>query len=332
MNTNNDSGSYGRRSVVKGLLGGIGLGAMPRIARAQEVNTLRVTMQPGMGSLPFKIALEKGLFEQQGIKLQVTHGNDQTAYIQALDKQFDVIMLVMTTAVQAAAAGADIKVFGGMEALHETSSTLLVISNKPHIQSMSDLAREGGTVALPRVTDLIKWLIEYDVRKKGLSVDKVNYVSVPFAEMGDQLRAGRVTATLSAAGFFEPLLAEGFKVIARYPQEALLASGAKLPLSFAHCASSTSFANKNPEVLAKFQEAIGQGSRWIASNNDEARYIFADWLGANRDTVKSNTIPFYKVNVVEADVAAWLPLLAEGGLLRRKFEPSLLIPAVFGGK
>ncbi|HKS19101.1 MAG TPA: ABC transporter substrate-binding protein [Bradyrhizobium sp.] len=332
MSANNNSGSYGRRSVVTGLLGGIVLGAAPRIARAQEANTLRVTIQPGMGSLPFKVAQDQGLFEREGIKLQVTQGNDQTAYIQALDKQFDVVMLVMTTTVQAAAAGADIKVFGGMEALHETIPTLLIVSNKPQIQSMSDLAREGGTVALPRVTDLIKWLIEYDVRKKGLSVEKLNYVGVPFAEMGDQLRAGRVAAVLGAAGFFEPLLAEGFKAIARYPQEALLASGAKLPLSFAHFASSASFANKNPQVLAKFQGAIDQASKWIAANNDEARKIFADWLGANPNTVKNNTIPFYKVNVTEADVAAWLPLLSEGGLLKRKFEPNSLIPAVFGGK
>jgi NitT/TauT family transport system substrate-binding protein len=241
-------------------------------------------------------------------------------------------MLVMTTAIQAAAAGAGIKIFAGMEAIADNVLSNLIITNRPHIQSISDLAREGGTLAVVRLSALVKWMIEYDLRKKGESVDKLTYIQVPFTEMGDQLRAGRVDAVLSAAGYFEPLLAEGYKVIFKYPQEALVSSGAKLPLSFALFSSSATFANNNQNVIESFQEAIDQAAKWIEANNDEARNIYADWIGANHDAVKNATVSFYKADVTASDVAGWLPVLTEGKLLKRGIDPDLLIPAAFGGK
>lgn len=301
-------------------------------SHAADETTLRVTVTPGMGSLPFQVASKKGFFAKRGIKVEVTAGVDFTAYIQALDKQFDVVMLTTATTIQAVSAGADLKAYAGMEALAKGVYAAPMVTNKPGIESLEDLAKKGGTLAVPRANDLTRWLMEYYLRQKGQSVASLNLIAIPFVDMADQLRAGRVVAAVSAPGYYEPLLNEGYRVIYEYPKTTLVSAGAELPLVWAHFASTTKFVDRNPEVVTKFQQAIEEAAAWINENKEGALVVYADWLGKDYKSVKDSTVPAWKTRFTKTDVEAWLPILKAGDMLVRPVDSSSFVPALFAGK
>lgn len=293
--------------------------------------TMRVTVTPGVGSLPLRVAEEKGLFAKRGISLEVTEGFDYTSYVTALGSQFDAVMLISSEMISKKAAGVDFKAYAGMQAITEDSTTNPMITNVPGIENLVDLAKKGGTLGVIRVADETKAALAYALKGTGSDAANLKLVAVPFPNMADQLKAGRIDAAIVADGFYEPLLKEGYRVIWEMPKTAVAKAGANFPLSWAQFVSTSGYVEKNPKTVDDFQAAIKEAATWIQANKDEALHIYADWVGAKFELVQNATIPPYKAEFTASDVEPWLPILEEGGLMKKPIDPKSLLIKASGG-
>lgn len=293
--------------------------------------TVRVTVTPGVGSLPLRIAEEKGFFADRGITLEVTEGFDYTSYVTALGSQFDAVMLISSDMISKKAAGVDFKAYAGMQAITEESTTNPMITNAAGVESLADLANKGGTLGVIRVADETKAALAYSLKGTGADAANLKLVAVPFPNMADQLKAGRIDAAIVADGFYEPLLKEGYRVIWQMPKTAVAKAGAKFPLSWAQFVSTSSYVEKNPKTVDDFQAAIKEAATWIHANKEDALHIYADWIGAKYEVVANSTIPPYKAEFTASDVVPWLPILEEGGLMKKPIDPKSLLIKASGG-
>lgn len=289
------------------------------------LTVVRATVAPGVGSLPYRIAIDKGFFKKQGIEVETTEGYEPSAYISALDRQFDVTMMVTPDVVQAASAGRKIKAFAGMEAISPEKLTDPVVTMDPDIQSVEDLL--GKKLAVLELGGTTQAMFNYVLEDKGLDSSEIDYVVVPFQNQEDQLRAGRVDAIFGAVGFFESTLANGGHVAAKMPDEALALAGAQFPVAYPMFISSEKYAEENPEVLSRFRAAIEEAVEWINAHQAEALDEFAAWVGRDPETVKDIEIPpaFWKTDIGAGDFAPWLPVLESYDLLKEPVDPDDLV-------
>ena len=51
-----------------------------------QTKTLRVAVVPGLGSLPLRVADEKGFFKKQGLELKLTEGADIPTWVAGLGR------------------------------------------------------------------------------------------------------------------------------------------------------------------------------------------------------------------------------------------------------
>ena len=94
--TRESGSSFGECACVRGACGR-GCGTDTASPTGYQLTTLRVAMFPGGASLPVHAAVEKGIFEQNGLRVELTEGPDLPVFMAALAKgQYDIVMSVPT--------------------------------------------------------------------------------------------------------------------------------------------------------------------------------------------------------------------------------------------
>lgn len=288
--------------------------------------TVRATVTPGVGSLPFEVAIKEGFFKKNGLAIKVTEGADFTSYLGSLDRQFDVVMLTAGTAVGAAGAGLPLKAFAGMESLTDKVPVSPYVTKDPDIKSIEDLARKGGTVAsVSGLTATGKANLSYMLQGTGLNLDKLKFVTMPFSDMAAQLTSGRINVAGSAAGYYEPLLKQGYHIFYQSQTDPEVKAGGKLPLAEALFVSSTSFAEKHLDIVQKFQDSISEAEQWIDANKDAAVKILAPYTGVTQAFAEQTTMPVWKLDVEASDFTPLVKIYKSGGIITKPFDPQSLI-------
>lgn len=294
-----------------------------------EMTTVRVAMISGVGSLPYHVAEERGFFEERNIKTETTPGLATNQQMQGLGSQFDVVQSPVPLWVGTKSAGLDVQIFSGLEGLTEDILTNPLITNDPELETLEDFVSTDKSIAVhpgPYTPALLDYVLKQI--DPNLSADDLNLVQIPFPDQMEQLRAERVDALIGAVGFFEPLLDEGYRVIARFPQDSVVAAGGNLPILFNTYGTTTTYAEENPEVLRAYRDALQAAADWIYANEDEALSMFAEWVGRDPETLGSVTIPFYTTDVNVQDIAPWVEIWDSYGLLEEPVEPETLVADV----
>lgn len=287
--------------------------------------TMRVTVVPGIGSLPFRVAQQNGYFKRSGLNVKATEGFDIPSYIGALDRQFDAVMVTPTYTISAAAAGRPLTAYAGMESITKGVLTNPMITKDPSLRSLEDVAKRGATVGLLAASDVRKAELAFMLQATGAPAKDIKLVAVPFPDQISQLKAGRVDAAIMAVGFFEPLLKEGYRVIYESPTDLLVKAGSKLPNAYAHFVSSDNFVKKNMKSAKAFQTSIEEGIKWIEANPDEARKMFATWVGRDPATVGDIKFSDWKPKVEASDFVGFIKYMDAGNLLDKPVDADSLI-------
>ena len=82
----------------------------------QQLTPLRVAMFPAGSSLPAHAALAKGIFERNGLRVELTEGMDLPVFMAALAKgQYDIVMSVPTLVLIGAEKGVDLQIISSLQ-------------------------------------------------------------------------------------------------------------------------------------------------------------------------------------------------------------------------
>jgi NitT/TauT family transport system substrate-binding protein len=266
-------------SALTGLFGGILAGPVSATSPpsdtspSTELTTVRVAFTPGFGTLPVRIAQERGYFEANGLDVEFTEGLDLPAWTSALGRQFDIVMTTGSILMQAASQGVPLTMVSNVQIVDEEHPNSVLVSGDPEIESAADLG--GKTVGVPTLTGASAETTRYLLLEAGVDVDDVNFVVVPFDVQGDQLEAERIDAAVSAIPFYTGLEARGFTLLEDTMLEAvkLATDGAQERAMVAGFMTTPSYAQENPEVIAAWRQSLQQGIDFMASNEAESREI-----------------------------------------------------------
>lgn len=277
------------------------------------LQTVRVGYIPAFGTLPIRVAVERGFFERNGIELDITEGPDPAPWTAALGKQFDLALSSPTPFLSAAVAGLPVQVVSGMQVVDAEHPNNVLISRDP-IASVSEL--KGQTVGVIGLAGASYESVRYLLIKAGVDLADVRFVASPLPTQADQVKAGRLGAAVSASPFFTGVEEDGLTINEDVTVESMKqATGADSTMA-AFMIASRQFLQDNPEAARGWRSAIEEAIAFIEENPDESRQILRTWLRLPDGVAENAPLPSYSVNESLEDLEGWSTIVRTTGLLR----------------
>ncbi|GHV29942.1 ABC transporter substrate-binding protein [Spirochaetia bacterium] len=264
-------------------------------------------VEGGLCEAPFYIAIEKGFYDEEGLKYNRYRMEPGTAMNLLTTGQIDVTNNLLATLIQPIANGLDVKI---PIALHTGCVKLLVAPNSP-IQGPKDFkARRAdgkkwviGVASLNASTKVIpsRVFASNGIIPDGENAD-VEWVIYPNAELPLALDRGLV----DAIGLGDPN-ASIIEVDGKARVVINNATDDILKNEFCCVAPVRSKAvEEHPETIAKFLRALQKAAKWVQENPDEtARIITEKKYIAGEVEVNARVLKTYsyKASVSQAQVA-----------------------------
>jgi ABC-type nitrate/sulfonate/bicarbonate transport system substrate-binding protein len=275
-------------------------------AHSQNKIPLRVAYTGVITWLPAMIAKEDGLFDKNGLDVTMTRFTQIANLPPTLGKQFDLAPTTAPDMLNAVASGINLAAVVGntYESSDKKSYEVLVQDSSP-IKSPKDLA--GKRIAGPGVGSVMHVALIDWVKKDGGDPNGIVGVEVPFPNMADQLKAGRVDAVEQLQPFVGAMRAAGFRSIG----DPLLKISD--PVLFTFWIADADWARKNKDVLKRFRTSLEGGLAVINSDPAKARAVLIKYTGLPEQVVAKIPFPGYDFKVMPQQLDVWQKLMVGQG-------------------
>jgi NitT/TauT family transport system substrate-binding protein len=160
------------------------------------------------------------------------------------------------------------------------------------------------------------------VAKTGGDPDKVTFLEVPFPQMIDAVRGGRVDAAFA----IEPFLSAGVKAgavhIVAWPYNATMKH-----IPIAQFVTTKKYIAAHPDIVVKFVRAFNKGVDWVNANttSPDGIALFASYTRMKPAQIKSITVPPFTKTVDAAGVDGVVALMRANKLVDGKVDAKALI-------
>jgi NitT/TauT family transport system substrate-binding protein len=167
-----------------------------------EPKTIRFGFVPNVINAPVYVAVEKGYFAEEGIKVEflpVDGGSD--AVVQVAAGNFDVVAGgISANMLNAVARGIAFEIAASLHTERPPLASPFVVSKKRYesgeLTKISDL--KGKKVATNNRGTATEWWLSEALRQGGVDITEVEVIGMPFPRSRQRWRAGRSTAPSSA--------------------------------------------------------------------------------------------------------------------------------------
>ena len=167
----------------------------------------------------------------------------------------------------------------------------------------------GKTVAAPSIGAVSNVGFLYWLKKNGIDPKSVRVVEVPYPNMGDQLKSGRVDAIQSIQPFLGKQLAEGNVSLGSH----LLV--VQDPALFVFWAADAHWAAANQPALVKWDQAIEEARRVTVADGPAVRAVLAKYTGLPPAIAEKIPLPSYRFALDTKDLVVWADVLRDLGQL-----------------
>ncbi|MGW4907153.1 ABC transporter substrate-binding protein [Streptomyces sp. NPDC004270] len=284
--------------------------------------TVKVGIIPIVDVAPLYLGQKEGFYSKRGLKLSMTLAQGGAAIVPGVTSgQFQFGFSNMTSLmiaqsnsvpVQAiangvASTGVAGKDFGG-----------LVVKKGSSITSAKQL--EGKKVAVNTLKNINETAVRESVRKAGGDPGKVSFVELAFDQMPAALDKGQIDAAMAVEPALATMKLQGATEIA-----SPLVDVAK-NLTVAMYFTSTSYAQKNPDVVKKFQEATAESLAYADAHPDEVRQIVTTYTKTPADVLAAVTLPKWPADPNRASIDTLEKLSEQDGLFKTAPDLDKLLP------
>ncbi|MHC6202812.1 ABC transporter substrate-binding protein [Breznakiellaceae bacterium SP9] len=234
------------------------------------VLSIGLLVEGGLCEAPFYIAVEKGFYDEEGLKYKEFKMDPGTAMNHLTTGNIDVTNNLLATLIQPIANGLDVKI---PLALHTGCVKVLVKPDSP-IKSAIDLkGKKIGVASMNASTRVIpsRVLAALGLKIEGPNAD-VEWLIYPSAELPLALERGLVDAIGSNDPAASIIEAEG-------KARVVINNAADGNLKDEFCCVTpvrSKTLAEHPEEVAKFLRAIQKASKWVQENPDEAARIITE--------------------------------------------------------
>jgi NitT/TauT family transport system substrate-binding protein len=278
---------------------------------SSEVTTITVGTLPIANAAPMYLGMEKGFFEDEGLRIKPQVGEGGAALIPSLvsgDAQFAFVGVI--PAITAVAQDVPIKVVTSSDDAAATEAkdwqTLVVPEGSP-IQGVDDLP--GKTIAVNALRGLAEVVISRSLEKQGVDYEAVKLLEVPFPEMPAALEQGRVDAALLTEPFLSAVLAEGGTQIDAPSVETVpnFPNGVYV--------SSEQYIAENGDVVDRFASAMNRSLEYADANPEEVRRIVPTYTETPEEAAQQMRLPVFDAELDQEGIELEAELTAKYGIV-----------------
>ena len=301
-------------NVVKSFGSTLVAAAMLLSSGLASAQTIRVNYIPITDVTPLFVAIDRGLFKEEGINIVPTPSTGGAAGIPGLIAgAFDLMYGNVVSTVMAQQQGFKLEVVAAGTKLYPTPNETagMVVRAADGIKTGKEL--EGKTVAVNTRNNIIWLFARAWIAKTGGDPAKVNFKEVPFPQMPDALRGGQVDAAFMVNPFFATAVADKdmFSFVASPYREV------QPGVEVGHYITTQDYYDKHRELLAKYHRAFEKGVAWYNENlgSPEVVRVISDFTKMQPELVAKLHLQKLPEFVDPETVAVTVKLMKDNGLI-----------------
>ncbi|MEU6257142.1 ABC transporter substrate-binding protein [Streptomyces sp. NPDC047043] len=284
--------------------------------------TVKVGLIPIVDVAPLFLGQKKGFYKKQGLKLSVSFAAGGAAIVPAVasgQNQFGFSNVFSLMVAQS--NGVALKAISNGNASTGVAgkdfAATLVKKDSP-IKTAKDL--EGKKVAVNTLKNIAELSVRESVKKAGGDPDKLKLVEMPFDQMPAALDKGQVDAALAVEPALTTIKQQGGREIAASFVD--VAPDMTVGMYF----TSQQYAQKNPAVVKKFQQATAESLAYANAHPDEAREIVATYTKVPASLLAEITLPKWPAEANRASIETQAKLGEEFGFFKKSPDVDALLP------
>jgi len=292
---------------------------------------ITVAVVPGIDNAPLGVALQDGLFQQNGLNVTVKDYQSLNAELQALTSgQAQVAVGDYTSFFYEQAAGrVSLRLIADGYDAASNSVAILTLPGSG-ITTPQQLQGESGTVATPPAQippysakapfpyNIQTLAADEVLQNDGLSPSSVTWTQMQAQDMIGALRSGQVKAILAT----EPYILEAEKQLGAV-EIVNASSGVTSGLPMSGYFSLASYAHANPSAVQAFQQALDQAQADCAQRGPE-QSVLSHLTGMSTGDAALVTLGTYPTSLNAGQVQRVGVLMYDSGMIRNPLNVSAL--------
>jgi NitT/TauT family transport system substrate-binding protein len=297
-------------------------GGSEAAAGEPEVTELTVGQLPVVDVAPLQLAISEGYFEEEGLTVSTENAQGGAALVPALvSGELDVIFSNYVSLFLAENEGLGLRIVAEANRAAPGFSSVSVLPGSP-VQAPGDLA--GRRIAVNTLNNVGSLAINAVLESEGVDPSTVQYLEVPFPDMGPTLERGDV----DAAWLVEPFTTA---VAGTLQTRSVLDpfSGPTDGLPVAGYAVTADFAEDNPNTVAAFQRALDRATQEVAANPEVVAEVLPSYTQLSADVAGRLNLPEYVAAADASQLQRVADLMGEQGLLPEPLDVGAIV--VSGG-
>ncbi|SDR97810.1 ABC transporter substrate-binding protein [Agrococcus carbonis] len=280
---------------------------------ALETTELLVGIVPVIDHASVFQAIEAGYFEEEGLDVTAQPAQGGAAAVPAMIAgEMQAAFATYPSFLLAQASGVEMSIVAmGIEGTEETAG--VYVAEGSDIASIEDL--EGATIAVNTLNNTGDLTIKAQLAEAGVDASSVQFIELPFPDMGPTLASGGVDAVWVVEPFLTGLEANGAqKVFSTYAGPT-----AEIPVS--GIGMTREFVDANPNTVAAFQRAIERANADLAADPDIARELVTGYSQTTAEVAQQLNAPTWVEGGPSADdLQVWNDLMVELGALQEPVD------------
>jgi NitT/TauT family transport system substrate-binding protein len=283
----------------------------------QETQTLKVGVIPIADVAPLYLGMDKGFFEEEGLKLQPQLAEGGAAIVPSVvSGDYQIGFSNTTSLIIAASKNLPVQIISQGVLGGETPKEAwdgVIVPKGSDIKELKDL--EGKTVAVNTLNNVSQVVVNTALKEAGADYKKVKYVEVPFPDMNAALESGRVDAAFQVEPGYSGGLAAGSKNISNAYEE--MAPNYTVATYFA----SKQYIAENRDVIDRFNRAMKKSLDYASQHDDEVRAIVGTYTEIPKEVLDKMNLPVWKSDLNRPTIEQTAAAAKEYGFIEE--EPSL---------
>ncbi|GGY33225.1 ABC transporter substrate-binding protein [Streptomyces djakartensis] len=260
---------------------------------------------------PIEIAVREGYFADEGLDAKISYAEPAAMIPSVVSGQAQFAMLNAPAVLTARSNSVPAVAVAGISAPDPDpgkSYIQLLVGKDSKLRDPADL--EGKTVAVDTLYQLPDLSLRHALRTEGVDPSKVKFVEIPFPQMADALKKGKVDAVNAAEPFVTSQLAAGAR--------SLLSSTEGQDGTWPHTVMLTSekYLGKNKDVVDRFNRAIAKADAYAQKNPDKVRALVPQFTQVPEQAAQKMLLPVFTASFEAKGWQAWADVLTKEKLAK----------------
>ncbi|MET7655870.1 MULTISPECIES: ABC transporter substrate-binding protein [unclassified Streptomyces] len=284
--------------------------------------TVKLGLIPIVDVAPVYLGVKQGFYEKRGLKLSITTAQGGAAIVPGVvSGQFQFGFSNMTSLMVAQSNNVPVQaVSNGIAStgLQGEDFGAITVKKGSPLKSARDL--EGKKVAINTLKNINETAVRESVRKAGGDPDEVKFVELAFDQMPAALDGGQIDAAMVVEPALATIKSQGGVEIASPLVD--VAPNLTVAMYF----TSAQYAQKNPDVVKRFQEATAESLAYADSHPDEVRGIVTTYTKIPASVLAQVTLPKWPAEANRSSIEALRKLGERDKLFKSAPDLEKLLP------